>query len=170
MALVAFAHTGGADNDLSKMCGEGHRVPMNDKSKRRDLACGEAESMIRWGSDIEKVLELLRDNYGIEGQAADAIIADAVRSRMRAVRKKALLALGFAVIGLAISFTYFAIQGFVGFIVIGFGPICMGFLGSPVCPWLDEVLIGFSQVDWQAPHEFRLEKGVTVSVSLCRTE
>jgi hypothetical protein len=101
---------------------------MSDSGKRRDLARGEATSAIHWGRDVEEVLELLRANYGIEGEEADAIISDAVCARRSAIRKKAMLALIFAVVGLAIPAAYFAIQGFVGFVVIGFGPIFMALL------------------------------------------
>ena len=102
---------------------------MNIDAKRKDLAHGEAKSKIHWGADVEEVSELLRTNYGIEGDEADAIISDAIAARRRAIRNKALLGLVFALIGLAIPTTYFAIQGFVGFVVIGFGPIFMGMLG-----------------------------------------
>jgi hypothetical protein len=102
---------------------------MKDEAKRRDIARGEARSKIHWGADVEDVLELLRADYGIEGDEADAIISDAVSARRSAIRKKASLALLFAAIGLAVSVTYFAIQGFVGFVVIGFGPILMALLG-----------------------------------------
>lgn len=101
---------------------------MSDIEKRRDLARGEAKSKIHWGADLEEVLELLRASYGIEGDEAEAIISDAVSARRSAIRKKALLALVFAVIGLAIPVAYFAIQGFVGFVVIGFGPIFMALM------------------------------------------
>jgi hypothetical protein len=102
---------------------------MSDDTKRRDLARGEATSKIHWGADVEEALELLRANYGIEGDEADAIIADAVKARKSAIRKKASIGLVFAAIGLAVSVTYFAIQGFVGIVVIGFGPILMALLG-----------------------------------------
>ncbi len=102
---------------------------MSVDSKRRDLACGEAKSKIHWGADVEEVLQLLHTNYGIEGDEAETIIADAVQARRSAIRKKASIGLGFAVAGLAVSATYFAIQGFVGFVVIGFGPILMALLG-----------------------------------------
>ena len=71
----------------------------------------------------------MRINYGIEGDEADAIISDAIADRRSAIRNRALVGLVFAVIGLAIPAAYFAIQGFVGFVVIGFGPIFMGLLG-----------------------------------------
>jgi hypothetical protein len=102
---------------------------MTDDPKRRDIARGEAKSKIYWGADVEEVLEHLRANHGIEGEEADAVVADAVKARRSAIRKKAAIGFGFAVIGLAGSITYFAIQGFVGFMVIGFGPILMGLLG-----------------------------------------
>lgn len=98
-------------------------------SKRRELARGEAKSKIHWGADVDEVRELLRINYSVEGDEADAVIADAVRARRSAIRKKASIGLVFAAIGIAISATYFAIQGFVGFVVIGFGPILMALLG-----------------------------------------
>lgn len=105
---------------------------MSETEKRRVLAHGEARSKIHWGADVEEVLELLRVSYGIEGAEAESIIAEAVSARRSAIRKKASLALAFAVIGLAIPVAYFAIQGFVGFVVIGFGPIFMALvaLGS----------------------------------------
>jgi hypothetical protein len=102
---------------------------MNDDAKRRKLARGEAKTKIHWGGDVEEVLDLLRTNYGIEGEEADAIISDAVSARRSAIRKKASLGLVFAMIGLAVPVAYFSIQGFVGFVVIGFGPIFMALLG-----------------------------------------
>lgn len=101
---------------------------MIDEAKRRDLARDEAKSKIHWGADVEDVLQFLRADYGIEGDEADAIIGDAVRARRSAIRKKASLGLLFALVGLAIPVGYFAIQGFVGFVVIGFGPILMSLL------------------------------------------
>lgn len=102
---------------------------MNDASKRQELARGAAKSKIHWGADGDDVLSLLRSDYGIEDDDADAIIAAAFAARKNAIRKKALVALAFAAVGLAVSGTYFAIQGFVGFAVIGFGPIFMALLG-----------------------------------------
>ena len=102
---------------------------MNNDDKKRGLALGEARSKIHWGADVDEVLELLRVNYGIEGDEADAMVADAVAARRSAIRKKASIALMFAAIGLAASVTYFVIQRSVGFVVIGFGPILMGSLG-----------------------------------------
>ena len=99
---------------------------MSDSSARRDLAYGEACSKIHWGADGAEVMELLRTNYGIEGDEADEILSAAIVARRSAIRKKAVVALIFAVIGLAIPAGYFAIQGFVGFVVIGFGPVLMG--------------------------------------------
>jgi hypothetical protein len=101
---------------------------MIDEAKRRDLARGEAKSKIHWGADVEEVLELLRANHGIEGEEADAMIAEALRFRRSAIRKRASLALVFAAVGLAVPVAYFAIQGFVGIVVIGFGPIFMALL------------------------------------------
>src|SRR5688572_616561 len=98
---------------------------MIDETTRRYLARGEAKSKIHWGADVEEVLEFLRTDHRIEGDEAEAIIGDAVRARRRAIRKKATLGLVFAAIGLAFPIAYFAIQGFVGFVVIGFGPIFM---------------------------------------------
>ncbi len=49
--------------------------------------------------------------------------------RKSAIREKALVALNFATVGFAVAATYFAIQEFVGFAVIGFGPIFMAVLG-----------------------------------------
>lgn len=103
--------------------------PTRVDPRRRDLACGEAKSKIHWGAAVDEVLVLLRTNYDIEGDEADAIIADAVRARSSAIRKKAWIGFAFAAIGLAVSVTYFAIQRFVGFVVIGVGPILMGLLG-----------------------------------------
>ena len=102
---------------------------MKDEAKRRDIARSEARSKIHWGADVEDVLELLRADYGIEGDEADAIISDAMSARRSAIRKKASLGLVFAAIGLAVPVAYFAIQGFVGFVVIGFGPIFMALIG-----------------------------------------
>jgi hypothetical protein len=102
---------------------------MNNDPKRRDIPRGEAKSMIHWGADIEEVLALLRANYGIEGDEADAIVLEALSARRSAIRKKALLGLVVAAIGLAVPVAYFAIQGFVGFVVIGLGPIFMALLG-----------------------------------------
>ena len=102
---------------------------IDDDVKRRELARGEAKSKIHWGADVDDVLDLLRANYGIEGVEAEAIVSDAIIARRSAIRKKALLALMFALIGLAIPVAYFAIQGFVGFVVIGFGPIFMALIG-----------------------------------------
>jgi hypothetical protein len=102
---------------------------MHDNVKHRDLAHGEAKSKIYWGTDVEDVVKLLRSNYGIEGDEANSIIADAVIGRKSAIRKKASISLVFAVIGLAVSVTYFALQGLVGFVVIGVGPILMALLG-----------------------------------------
>lgn len=101
---------------------------MSDTEKRRHLACGEAKSKIHWGADVEEVRELLRANYGIDGDQAEAIVSEAIIARRSAIRKKATLALVFALVGLAIPVAYFAIQGFVGFIVFGFGPIFMALL------------------------------------------
>ena len=98
---------------------------MDNDVRRRELARGEATSKIHWGADAEEVLELLRANYAIEGDEADAIVSNAIEARRSAVRKKASLGLVFALIGLAVPVAYFAIQGFVGFVVIGFGPIFM---------------------------------------------
>lgn len=102
---------------------------MSDASKRRALARGEATSKIHWGADANEVRDLLHRDYGIDGDEADAMIAEAVKARRSAIRKKAAIGLGFAAIGLAVSLSYFAIQGFVGFVAIGFGPILMAFLG-----------------------------------------
>ena len=102
---------------------------MHNDTKRRDIAHGEAKSKIHWGADVEDVLNLLRTDYGIEGDEADAIILDAVCARKNAIRKKASLGLVFAAVGLAVPAAYFAIQGFVGFVMIGFGPIFMALLG-----------------------------------------
>jgi hypothetical protein len=102
---------------------------MTNASQRRELAQGEARSKIHWGAETEEVLELLRASYGIEGAEAEAIVADAVKSRRTAIRQKAAIALGFAGAGLAVSLAYFGIQGFVGFARIGVGPILMGLLG-----------------------------------------
>lgn len=102
---------------------------MNDASKRRALARGVANSKIHWGADRDEVLNLLRSDYGIEGDEADAIVEEAFAVRKRAIREKALVALSFATVGLAVAATYFAIQGFVGFAVLGFGPISMALLG-----------------------------------------
>lgn len=101
---------------------------MNDASKRQALARGVAKSKIHWGADRDEVLNLLRSDYQIEGDEADTIIDEAFAARKSAIRKKALVALAFASVGLAVSITYFAIQGFVGFAVIGFGPIFMALL------------------------------------------
>lgn len=102
---------------------------MNDDAKRREFALREAKSKIHWGADVAAVLEFLRTDYGIEGDEAEVIISEAVGARSRALRKKAWLSLVFAAIGLAVPVAYFAIQGFVGFVVIGFGPIFMAFIG-----------------------------------------
>lgn len=102
---------------------------MESKADRRPLARGEAQAEIQWGAEVEKVLEILRANYGIEGPEADAIVADALKARRDAIRKKATIGLVFALIGLAVAATYFAIQGFVGLIVIGGGPVLMAVLG-----------------------------------------
>lgn len=101
---------------------------VNNTGKRRDLAHGEAKSKIHWGADIDEVLDLLRTSYGIEGDEAEAIILDAVAARRSAIRKKAMLALLFALVGLAVPTAYFATQGFVGFMVMGLGPIFMALL------------------------------------------
>jgi hypothetical protein len=101
---------------------------MVDEAKRREIARGEAKSKIYWGADVEEVLEFLRAGHGIEGDEADAIIGEAIAARRSAIRKKASLGLVFATIGLAVPVAYFAIQGFVGFVVIGFGPIFMTLL------------------------------------------
>lgn len=98
---------------------------MLDKAKRRDLARGEAKVRIHWGADVEDVAEFLRAEHGIEGDEAETMIGDAVRARRSAIRKKASLGLVFALVGFAIPIAYFAIQGFVGFVEIGFGPISM---------------------------------------------
>jgi hypothetical protein len=96
---------------------------------RRRLARGEATSRIHWGAQVEEVFELLRANYGIEGNEAEVIVSDALAARRNAIRKKASIALAFALFGLAVSVSYFAIRGFVGFMVVGFGPILMMLLG-----------------------------------------
>ena len=102
---------------------------MSDENRRRELARGEAKSKIHWGADTAEVLELLRATYGLEGAEADTIVAAAIKARKSAIRKKASIALLFAGVGLAVSVTYFFIQGSVGFVVIGFGPILMALLG-----------------------------------------
>jgi len=102
---------------------------MKNDIKNRDFAHGVAKSRIHWGADIENVIELLRADYAIEGDEADAIIANALSSRRSAIRKKALIGSMIAAVGLGICVSYFAIQGFVGFLVIGFGPIFMILLG-----------------------------------------
>lgn len=119
---------------------------MIDEAKRRDLARDEAKSRIHWGADVEDVLQFLRAEHGIEGDEADAIIGDAVRARRSAIRKKASLGLVFALVGLAIPVVYFSIQGFVGFVVIGFGPILMSLLAvaslSMACRSLYRIFTG----------------------------
>lgn len=102
---------------------------MTDDSKTREFARGEARSKIHWGADVDEVLDLLHTKYGIGGDEADVIVAEAVTIRKRSVRKKAAIGLVFAALGLALSITYFAIQRSAGFVVIGFGPILMGALG-----------------------------------------
>lgn len=102
---------------------------MNDENRRRELARGEATSKIHWGAEEDEVLELLHAHHGIEGAEAEAIIADAVKARSSAIRHKAAIGLAFAGVGLAVAITYFAIQAYVGFVAIGFGPILMGLLG-----------------------------------------
>lgn len=102
---------------------------MSKNTKNRDFARGEAKSKIHWGADVQEVFDLLRSKYGIDGEEADVIVAEAMAARRRYVRTKASIGLGFATIGLIIAVAYFAIQGFVGFVTIGLGPILMGLLG-----------------------------------------
>jgi hypothetical protein len=98
------------------------------EQKRRDMARGEAKSKIHWGADVEEVLERLRTTHGIEGDEADAIIAEALSQRRSTIRKRAALTLVVAVVCFSMPVAYFAIQGGVGFAVIGFGPILMALL------------------------------------------
>ena len=102
---------------------------MNDVAPNREFARGEVQSMIHWGKDVQEALDLLQTKYGITGEEADAMIVEAFAVRKAHVRKKAMLGLAFAIVGLAIPVAYFGIQRSVGFIVIGYGQILMGMLG-----------------------------------------
>lgn len=102
---------------------------MSTGTRTPDLARGEAISKIHWGADIDDVVEVLRTKYNIVGTEADALIEEAIAIRKAEVRKKALVSLVFALVGLVISLTYFGIQYFGGFIRIGFGLILMASLG-----------------------------------------
>lgn len=102
---------------------------MISDDRRRELARGEAISRIHWGADPAEVLELLRTSHRVEGPEADAMLVDAFTARRSAIRKKAWIALVFAAVGLAVPAAYFAIQGFVGFTRIGWGPPFMVSVG-----------------------------------------
>jgi len=102
---------------------------MNTDLKNSDFARGEARSKIHWGADIPEVVELLESKYGIAGAEAENIIAAALCERKAAIRKKAAVALGFALVGLGVSVAYFAIQLLVGFVRIGLGSVLMALLG-----------------------------------------
>jgi hypothetical protein len=102
---------------------------MKATSPSPELIRGEATSMIHWGTDAQEVIELLQKKYEITAEEAKTMVIEALAIRKSHVRKKAMIGLAFAVMGLAIPVTYFVIQRSVGFIVIGFGPILMILFG-----------------------------------------
>lgn len=93
------------------------------------MICGEVNSQIHWGREVPEVLALLKTQYGIEGDEANAMIADALAARQREIRKKALLRLIFAILGLAIAATFFVIKSF-SHSTLGGGTALFGALGA----------------------------------------
>ena len=97
--------------------------------KSPEFARGEVRAKIQWGADVQEVADILASKYGVTGADAEWIIEEALAARRSLVRKKAGIRLVFAAVGLAVSITYFGIQGFVGFVRVGVGLILMVSLG-----------------------------------------
>ena len=89
----------------------------------------EVIARVYWGATDEEILEFLSTEHAVDGEEALQMLSSARQAKARAVRQKALLWLLFSLTGLGVAGIYFGIQGSVGFIVIGVGPILMAGLG-----------------------------------------
>lgn len=91
---------------------------------------GEVISQIHWGKEVPEVLAHLKTQYGIEGDDADTMISEALGARQREIRKKALLRLIFAGVGLVVTAAYFTMNSIRGSISISAGSALFTFLGT----------------------------------------
>lgn len=74
------------------------------------LIQGEVTSKIHWGKDPEEVLSQLEKDHGIRGDEAVAMLQIALALRAKEIRRKALIWLVCASLGLLASIAYFWIE------------------------------------------------------------
>jgi hypothetical protein len=91
---------------------------MSLRDEKAELLQNQVTAKLHWGTDEEEISQFLAQK-GIGGAEADRLLANARRSRARAIRVRALWTLLFAVIGLVVPVWYFGLQMSANVIVVG---------------------------------------------------
>jgi hypothetical protein len=97
----------------------GRLIFMRTDAERVEQMRQQVNSKIHWGARDQEVLEWLQEKHGIEGEAADQLLAEAHRQRAAAVRLRALIRLVLSVIGIAFVVFFFSVRVFGGYIFVG---------------------------------------------------
>jgi|GEM_PF-6373438 len=76
------------------------RISMKTPEERKAMLRQQLAAKVQWGAREEEVAEWLKEKFGIEGEEAEALMAEALRTRRNSARERALFKIMLSVIGL----------------------------------------------------------------------
>ncbi|MGB8353494.1 MAG: hypothetical protein WCD79_06375 [Chthoniobacteraceae bacterium] len=96
-------------------------TPANTPEGRYDMMRQQIISKVHWGARDGEVYDWLRERHGIIGEEADGLLADAHRTKRKAVRVKALVMLACSGCGIVFAGGVIGLQLWGHFVVVGMG-------------------------------------------------
>lgn len=73
---------------------------MKTPEERKAMLRQQLAAKVQWGARKEEVAEWLKEKFGIEGEDAEVLMAEALRARRNAARERALFKILLSVVGL----------------------------------------------------------------------
>ena len=98
--------------------------------EKRQMLQKQVDSKVYWGASKREIFEWLNEKHRLTGDEVEEIHSLALKSRVRAIRQRAVITLVFSLIGIVVFIAYLLFQWKGQFVVVGQAVVAMWILGG----------------------------------------